>query len=202
MKKFLQILLIILIIAVIVLSARFLIGGDEDTWLCLNGEWVKHGAPSAPKPTTGCGQEIKSFDDCLQAGYPALESWPRQCRTDDGQSFVEDIGNELEKTDLIRLDAPRPNQVITSPLEIHGQARGTWFFEGDFPIKLFNENDELIATSIAQAQGEWMTEGFVPFSADLVFDALADVRGTLILIKDNPSDKIELNDELRTPVKF
>lgn len=36
-----------------VLSARFL-SGDEDTWLCSDGVWVKHGVPSAPQPTTPC----------------------------------------------------------------------------------------------------------------------------------------------------
>ncbi|MFH1990480.1 MAG: hypothetical protein ABIJ19_01330, partial [Patescibacteria group bacterium] len=33
------------------------------------------------------------------------------------------------KDDLIRLDTPRPNQAIQSPLVITGEARGTWFFE-------------------------------------------------------------------------
>ncbi len=26
----------------------------EDTWICQDGQWVKHGAPIAPKPTTPC----------------------------------------------------------------------------------------------------------------------------------------------------
>ena len=29
--------------------------GDEDTWLCSSGQWVKHGNPSAPMPTMSCG---------------------------------------------------------------------------------------------------------------------------------------------------
>lgn len=32
------------------------------------------------------------------------------------------------KDDLIRLDSPRPSQVIKSPLTITGEARGYWFF--------------------------------------------------------------------------
>jgi len=32
--------------------------------------------------------DIKSFDDCVKAGYPVLESFPRQCKTPDGVSFV------------------------------------------------------------------------------------------------------------------
>lgn len=27
---------------------------SEDTWICDNGNWVKHGVPSAPMPTTIC----------------------------------------------------------------------------------------------------------------------------------------------------
>lgn len=27
----------------------------EDTWLCQNGQWVKHGNPGAVAPSTGCG---------------------------------------------------------------------------------------------------------------------------------------------------
>lgn len=35
--------------------------------------------------------EIGSFEDCITAGFPAMESYPKQCRTDDGQHFVEQI---------------------------------------------------------------------------------------------------------------
>jgi len=28
--------------------------GDEDTWLCQNNQWVKHGQPSAGMPTVAC----------------------------------------------------------------------------------------------------------------------------------------------------
>lgn len=36
---------------------------------------------------------INSFEECMKAGYPILESFPRQCRTPDGRTFVsqEDI---------------------------------------------------------------------------------------------------------------
>jgi hypothetical protein len=35
---------------------RMVVGGGEDTWICVEGEWVKHGAPSASKPETPCGR--------------------------------------------------------------------------------------------------------------------------------------------------
>jgi len=37
--------------AAIVVGVRFL-GGDEGTWICINGEWVKHGI--LPLPSQLC----------------------------------------------------------------------------------------------------------------------------------------------------
>lgn len=31
---------------------------------------------------------ISSFDECAAAGYPIMESYPEQCRTPDGRTFV------------------------------------------------------------------------------------------------------------------
>ncbi len=35
--------------------------------------------------------QINSFDDCINAGFPILESYPRQCKTPDGKTFVEKL---------------------------------------------------------------------------------------------------------------
>jgi len=145
---------------------------------------------------------IESFEDCVVAGYPVMESYPRQCKTEDGKNFVEDIGNELEKTGLIILNTPRPNETIKSPLEIKGEARGIWFFEASFPVKLFDEEGNLLGIAIAQAQSDWMTEDFVPFEAVLEFQTPESGKGKLILEKDNPSGLPENADELRVPVYF
>lgn len=77
-----------------------------------------------------------SFNECLASGFPVKESYPRRCKLISGQSLNEDIGNELEKVDLIVVDNPRPNSNIKSPLAIFGKARGIWFFEASFPISL------------------------------------------------------------------
>lgn len=58
MKKFLMPLLIVVAIGIGgLLVARFLLGGNEDTWICTNNEWVKHGNPSSSMPLTGCGDK-------------------------------------------------------------------------------------------------------------------------------------------------
>jgi len=154
--------------------------------------------PCLFKPT----QAINSFDECIGAGYPILESYPRQCKTPDGRTFVEDIGNVLEKADLIWVDTPQPNETVQSPLEIKGEARGYWFFEADFPVKLYDENGRLLGIAIARTLSEWMTEDFVPFEAVLEFEVPETDKGILILEKDNPSGLPENADELRVPVRF
>lgn len=144
---------------------------------------------------------ISNFEECVAAGYPVLESYPRQCQAN-GQTFTEYIGNELAKMDLIRVNNPRPNQVVSSPLIISGEARGYWFFEADFPIKLYDADENLLGLAIAQAQSDWMTEDFVPFTASLEFAKPQTSSGTLILEKDNPSDLPEHADQLIIPVSF
>jgi len=58
-KTILIICLVVLIAAAVVFYLRFVVGGPEDDWICEDGKWVKHGAPSAPKPTSGCEKEAK-----------------------------------------------------------------------------------------------------------------------------------------------
>ena len=33
---------------------------------------------------------ITTFDECASAGYPVMESYPEQCRTPDGRTFMND----------------------------------------------------------------------------------------------------------------
>jgi hypothetical protein len=114
-----------------------------------------------------------------------------------------------EKADLIKLVTPVPNGVVNSPLLVSGEARGYWFFEASFPVTLTNWDGLIIAEGIATAEGEWMTEEFVPFTANLDFvnpykegDPDFMKRGLLILQKDNPSGLPENDNALEIPVRF
>lgn len=147
------------------------------------------------------GQQILNFADCVAAGNPVQESYPRRC-TGQGVTFTEDIGNELEKADLIRIASPRPNQTVTSPLAITGEARN-WYFEATFPIKILDSQGSVLAQWYAQADGEWMTENFVPFTGELNFIVpQGETHGTLVLAKSNASGLPEHDDELIVPVQF
>ncbi len=144
---------------------------------------------------------VTNFEECANAGNPVVESYPRQCRYNN-QTFVEDIGNELEKLDLIRIDFPRPNEAISSPLIIKGVARGNWFFEASFPVFMTGWDGQIIAQGIATAKSDWMTEDFVPFESLLTFSVSKNQKGTLVLEKDNPSGLPENADELKIPVRL
>ncbi|KKT96360.1 MAG: hypothetical protein UW98_C0046G0006 [Parcubacteria group bacterium GW2011_GWC2_45_15] len=190
----------------IFLLILFVVRGAEDSWLCTAEGWVKHGQPVRRQPAEPCvlaeGAVITDFAGCQAAGYPVMESYPRQCRTAAGRSFTEDIGNELEKQDLINLVFPRPNQKISSPLTISGRARGSWFFEASFPVKLTDASGQIISQGLAVAQGNWMTPDFVDFTAELIFGPVIASTGRLILVKDNPSALPENDDQLIVPVSF
>lgn len=105
-------------------------------------------------------------------------------------------------SDLIIVDYPEPDSLAESPLLILGQARGFWFFEASFPVRLLDADDNELARGIAQADDEWMTEEFVPFSVELKFKIPLTETGTLVLEKGNPSGEAANAAELRIPVEF
>ena len=107
-----------------------------------------------------------------------------------------------ERPDLIYADFPRINSEVKSPVNISGKARGQWYFEASFPVILKDGKGNILAQKPAEAQGEWMTMDFVPFRLVLEFTKPATATGTLILKKDNPSDRRDLDDELDIPVRF
>ena len=107
-----------------------------------------------------------------------------------------------DKSDLIQVETPKRNEIVASPLLVKGRARGYWYFEASFPIKVEDEKGNIIAIKPAQAKGEWMTREFVPFEAILEFDESKTRKGFLILEKDNPSGLPEQADRLVIPVRF
>ncbi len=101
----------------------------------------------------------------------------------------------------IEVGTPLLSQVVQSPLVITGKARGTWFFEASFPVRLVDDNGNVIANGYVEAQSEWMTTDFVPFSGTLTFTTTAKA-GTLMLLKSNPSGLPEREESVRVPVRF
>lgn len=105
---------------------------------------------------------------------------------------------------LIVVDVPKAGTKLSSTtLTITGKARGIWYFEASFPIQILNASGIVIATLPAQAQSDWMTTEFVPFSATVTFPAQpAGSAGTIVLKKDNPSGDPVRDDSISVPIVF
>ena len=52
-KTILYVAAVILVILAVMASIK--IFSQEDDWICVDGQWQKHGAPLAPMPSSGCG---------------------------------------------------------------------------------------------------------------------------------------------------
>jgi hypothetical protein len=130
---------------------------------------------------------------------------PVKAPTKNGRVTV--LTTERGNADTLRNISIKPGDFIFSPLTVKGEARGTWFFEASFPIVITDWDGKIIAQVPAQAQGEWMTNEYVPFVATLTFTKPtpgdpSTNRGTIILQKDNPSGLPEHDDSLEIPIVF
>ena len=157
-------------------------------------KWMQGAHVYAPLFMTLAGSVVESPQDGFGASYG-------------GAFFAERIldikptGNCRDT--FITVEIPAPGAVIESPLTIRGRARGTWFFEGDFPILLKDTDGDVIARSYVTAAKESMTTDFVDFSGSLSFTRpKPGSPGTLVFMKDNPSDRAELDDSTAIPVFF
>jgi hypothetical protein len=154
------------------------------------------------EPTeTGTSTAVTNFQECVDAGNPVMESFPRQCRSENGETFTEDIGN-LDEIEDVRIDKPRPNQSVTSPVAITGSARGTWYNEAVFQVRVLDGNGSIIAQGYASTPMQWMTEDFVPFRTTLAYEQPTTTSGRIEILKANPSGRPENEQTLHYPIQF
>jgi Immunoglobulin-like domain of bacterial spore germination len=163
------------------------------------GAWLVH-------VSTKSYANISSYDECVAAGYPVMETSPAQCSTPDGRTFTQEVSSVATSTnpfsDSIHVTAPIANAVVGSPLTITGEAHGTWYFEASFPIKLVDSTGKVLAQGHADAQGDWMTEDFVPFKATLTFTTPGSGTGMVVINNDNPSGDPAKDKQVTVPVQF
>jgi hypothetical protein len=104
--------------------------------------------------------------------------------------------------DTIEVLVPQIKQVVSSPFLVTGKAKGMWFFEASFPIKILDQDGTLLGTGIATAQGNWMTEDFVDFKSIIEFTSPKGKTGNIIFMKDNPSGLPENDESFIIPITF
>lgn len=142
--------------------------------------------------------------NCIgSAGYSWCEAKQKCLRVWEEFCDLEQASSIITGSAEVIISQPLSGGLIASPLIVKGQAKGTWFFEANLPVKLVDVDGHVIVAVGAQAQGEWMTEKMVPFAAELIFTApVTATSGYLIIAKDNPSGLPEYDAAVRMPVRF
>lgn len=100
----------------------------------------------------------------------------------------------------IVVESPTPQATVTETLEVIGKAKGTWFFEGSFPLVLKDQTGAEVAYGIASTSEEWMTTNYVPFIGTIDLAGITPGQYLLELKKDNPSGEAQNDESITVPV--
>lgn len=108
---------------------------------------------------------ISSYEECIEAGYPALESYPEQCRTPDGKHFVRKLSEE-ELQEMIKPVAVK-GQMVCLP---HWDTSGPHTLECAYGLQ--DDAGNYYVTDFSNLPHQVVVS--VPFDTDL------ELIGTLI----------------------
>jgi|GEM_PF-1827273 len=104
--------------------------------------------------------------------------------------FTQQNLGAMATSGIIVIDEPVTEAAVDSPIVVSGQARGYWFFEATAPVTVTNWDGLIIGEGYITADGDWMTEDFVPFTGDIAYTQLVSpysATGTIIFHRANPS---------------
>jgi len=110
----------------------------------------------------------------------------------------------IETSDL-KISAPVPGKSFFVPgdIMISGEAKGSWFFEGTFPVQLKDTQGKVISTGQARAIGDWMTTDFVSFTAQLDARSVKEPMSAIVIFsKDNPSGLPQNDVSVELPIQL
>ena len=177
--------------------------GRNGGWICKDGIWVSQGNPSKPRPLVSCdNKEGRNNDETKGEDQDNSENETLSGVDSSIQQEKEGVlsGREIVGDD-IRINSLGIGDVIKSPIKITGSAKG-WYFEGSFKVQIIGENDEMLFDGLAQAQGDWMQDDYVPFEIELNFDNKGLEKGKMVFKKSNPSGLEENSKELSFLILF
>lgn len=104
------------------------------------------------------------------------------CQSADDQFYSDAIAK-----DSFKLKSSTADTAIKSPAVISGEARGSVFFEGTFPVSIEDSNGLELGIGQATSTSNWMTADFIPFTVTVTFNTPTTTTGFIVLKNDNPS---------------
>lgn len=102
--------------------------------------------------------------------------------------------------DDIFVSSPEPGESVTNTILVAGYARGSWYSEAVFPVDVEDAQGTVIGSGQGKANSDWMTDDFVPFTAEVDLKSLYNGQALIILKKDNPSGQPSSDASLLFPV--
>lgn len=131
------------------------------------------------------------FAGCLGKKSDPLPAQPAQTASADSLAQAS-----------FKLDTLTASSKISSPLSISGQAKGSMFFEGSFPVSITDSSGKELGSSHANSTADWMTEKFIPFTSTITFKTPSTKTGFIVLKNDNPSGLPENEHSVKFPISF
>lgn len=142
-------------------------------------------------------KERKPFEG--MAALPTIPLVYHYARTAEGMQIVNVVFGTVAAHDVV-IQAPLPGSTTGKTFEVLGAARGPWFFEANIPVHVRDSAGNTVASVGGTAQGEWMTEDLVPFSAAIELPSDASGIYTVVVSKDNPSGEPENDASIEFPI--
>lgn len=176
MRNKVAIVIALVFVAIILAISGIRFFSGEDSWICVDGQWVKHGHPESPAPATGCG-ENKNEESVIE------------------EEIMENT--ETGEKDNIILTEPVANQAIGLPLVIKGQAR---VFENTFSYRIKNSDGKVIMESYAMADSPDIGQ-FGPFEVSLNYPDPGTKEGAVEVFEYSAKDGLETG-KVEIPVVF
>lgn len=204
MKKIVSILAIFVLIAGIILTIRFLFGGPEDSWICDNGQWVKHGNPEASMPQTGCGtaqqtDTQKSLDINTPPPTPktpdiVLLDVPFTSQAPLGQWSDPIYQNACEEASILMADLWIKGVKSISQNEATADIKSI----SDFEDKNFGSFYDLSTSDTAKLMEEYYNYTNIEVKTNITADDIIQelLNGNLVIV---PMNGQELNNPYYTP---
>ena len=147
------------------------------------------------------GTHVADFDACVAAGYSTIDSLPRRCLDGNSVVHIEDIGTLADMLNVIQIETPIRNTILTNPVIIDGEVIPSWFEHSSLEVILVDESGTILGTSVAEKQHAIPDDSrFVRFSAKLAWELgkSTSIKGTLIL-RASKEKKEDAPQEVRIP---
>lgn len=108
-----------------------------------------------------CGSTITNFEECIAAGYPIMESYPRQCN-DGSRTYAEVIELSLEEATEIALASDCMEKGSLTDDVFYNDNSNTWWFEMEMKEEFKDDIcNPACVVSVNQAEINWRCTGAI-----------------------------------------